>query len=81
MFDVLPNRPVDGPCSEVVDTERLKEMLVHLSDAELEALEDELDFCAFAGLPSTRILSVLVQVTELDDAWAAQLDRGLQQAA
>ncbi len=81
MFDVLPNRPVDGARSQVVDASRLNKTLANLSDAELDLLADELDFCAFAGLPSTRILSVLNQVTDLDDAWAAQLDRGLAQAA
>ncbi len=81
MFDILSDRPVDGARSEAVDAKRLNNTLAHLSDAELDALADELDFCAFAGLPSTRILSVLDQVTQLDAAWAAQLDRGLAQAA
>ena len=81
MFDVQHHRPVDGPASEIVDAGRLRDTLEGLSDAELDRLADELDFCAFAGLPSTRILSVLNQVTDLDDGWAAQLDRGLAAAA
>ena len=81
MFEVISHRPVDGMKTEIVDATRLRETLAGLSDAELEKLADELDFCAFAGLPSTRILSVLDKVTDLDDGWAAQLDRGLAQAA
>lgn len=81
MFDAPSRRPVDGKEAEVVDEQRLKITLAKMSDAELETLADELDFCAFAGLPSVRILSVLDQVTDLDAAWAAQLDRGLAQAA
>ena len=81
MFDTVSNRPVDGTAAQDVDADQLKSTIANLSDAELESLADELDFFAFAGLASTRILSVLDQVTDLDDAWAAQLDRELAQAA
>ena len=44
--------------------------LARLSDAELEALEDDLDFYTFTGLPSARINSILSLAAE-DEVLAA----------
>ncbi len=48
-----------------------------LSDAELSALEDELDFCGFTGVPTPRILDILKDLGALDRAWADLLHKGV----
>lgn len=45
-----------------------------LTDAELAALEDDLDFCRFAGVPSHRILSIMDLLDLLDHDWRKLLD-------
>jgi hypothetical protein len=80
MFKTENDRHVDGT-NAVVDHSILSRMLKGLSDAELEQLEDELNFASFAGLPSPRILALLDQMIELDDAWKAQLQRQMRDAA
>jgi hypothetical protein len=80
MFKTENDRHVDG-ANAVVDHSILSRMLKGLSDAELEQLEDELNFASFAGLPSPRILALLDQMIELDDAWKAQLQRQMRDAA
>lgn len=45
-----------------------------LSDSDLAALEDELDFYAFTGVPSKRMLQVMDRAGILDDDWRALLD-------
>ena len=59
--------------SDIVDAESLSQAISSLADDELAALEDELDFCSFAGVPSTRILRILSKVTDLDPGWYRQL--------
>lgn len=44
--------------------------LAGLSDAEIEALEDDLDFYTFTGLPSARINSILAMAAD-DEVLAA----------
>jgi len=61
--------------SELFDEERLQARLSKLSDAELAALEDDLDFCNFTGVPTLRVLEVLEDLTELDKGWKKMLDR------
>ena len=53
---------------------KVSEILSSLDDAQLAALEDELDFCVFAGLPSQQILSIMDQLGELDESWRNMLD-------
>lgn len=55
--------------SEQIDPVVLQSALSRLSDDELIQLEDDLDFCNFAGVPSKRVLEVLEEVVELDDGW------------
>ena len=52
MCNVLNSRLVDGTRAKEVDAKRLNEALRRMSDAELDALADDLDFCNFAGLAS-----------------------------
>ena len=58
-----------------VDETRLRAILAKLSDEELAALEDDLDFCNFTGVPSVRVLRVLKDLTVLDRGWKRMLDR------
>lgn len=51
--------------------------LYKLSDAELRALEDDLDFCGFTGMPTPRILRVLDEVGELDSQWQQLLAKDI----
>ncbi|MEM9427478.1 MAG: hypothetical protein AAGA06_12345 [Pseudomonadota bacterium] len=46
-----------------------------MTDDELAALEDDLDFCNFTGVPSIRVLRVLKELTVLDQGWRRMLDR------
>lgn len=69
MFDFAPDRPVDGVPPEIIDADSLAGMLATLDDDQLAALEDDLDFCSFAGVPSARILKLLSEVTDLDPGW------------
>ena len=61
----------------MIDQVALEAQLSRLSDEELSALEDELDFCGFTGVPSARILRILRNVAELDSDWKEQLDKGV----
>lgn len=47
----------------------LCDVIARLSDGDLAALEDELDFFAFTGVPSDRMLRIMKQAGRLDDAW------------
>ena len=49
-------------------------MISVLTDSDLAALEDELDFYAFTGVPSQRMLRVMDRAGVLDDEWRALLD-------
>ena len=65
----------------IVDADTLSRRLEGLSNDELDALEDELNFCRFAGVPSPRILAILDQLTDLDAEWQAQLNRTMESEA
>lgn len=52
----------------------LEDIVSALSDADLVALEDELDFYAFTGVPSRRMLEILDRAELLDDEWRPLLD-------
>ena len=80
MFDFANDRPFDARTETIVDADTLSRRLEGLSNDELDALEDELDFCRFAGVPSPRILAILDQLTELDAEWQAQLKRTVDMA-
>lgn len=60
---------------DVLDEKALAATLYNLSDEDLHALEDDLDFCGFTGMPSTRILRVLEEVGALDGQWQQLLTR------
>lgn len=74
MFDFAPCRPFDASSPENLDSDLLACVLARLSDDELATLEDDLDFCAFTGVPSLRILKLLREMTDLDAGWNAQLE-------
>lgn len=59
---------------ERIDPTVLESALSRLSDDELERLEDDLDFCNFAGVPSRRVLEVLQKVVDLDAGWKRLLE-------
>ena len=61
--------------SDLFDEDRLQARLARMSDEDLAALEDDLDFCNFTGVPSARVLDVLKDLTELDTGWKRLLDR------
>lgn len=61
--------------SDHFDQTRLREILSKMTDDELAALEDDLDFCNFTGVPSIRVLRVLKELTVLDQGWRRMLDR------
>lgn len=73
MFDFVYVRPFDATPSEIIDADDLAGALSRLTDAELALLEDELDFCGFAGVPSPRILTLLDRLGELDAGWSCLL--------
>lgn len=50
-------------------TSDIFKVIASLSDSDLAALEDELDFFAFTGVPSDRMLQIMEQSGRLDDAW------------
>ncbi len=54
---------------EMFDEARLYDALAKMSDEDLAALEDDLDFCNFTGVPTTRVLDVLKDLTALDKGW------------
>ncbi len=54
---------------EMFDEARLYDALAKMSDDDLAALEDDLDFCNFTGVPTTRVLDVLKDLTALDKGW------------
>ncbi len=56
------------------DPEELQAALSRLSDEDLAALEDDLDFCNFTGVPSVRVLEVLRQFIDLDKGWSRILE-------
>lgn len=72
MFDAAYYFPFQASDPSLLDQETLEARLSRLSDDELAALEDDLDFCSFTGVPSARILDVLDLVTTLDDGWQEQ---------
>lgn len=49
----------------------IRDSLSNLSDNELASLEDEIDFFAFTGVPSQRMLDVLHRAGLLDNEWTA----------
>lgn len=53
----------------------LLEVIATLSDSDLAALEDELDFFAFTGVPSQRMLRIMDRAGQLDDAWRGHTDQ------
>ena len=59
--------------ADLFDQDRLQDALASMSDEELMALEDDLDFCNFTGVPSKRVLEVLKDVIVLDSGWKAML--------
>lgn len=61
--------------SDLFDETRLRAILAKMSDEELAALEDDLDFCNFTGVPSIRVLRVLKNLTVLDQGWKRMLER------
>ncbi len=60
--------------SDLFDETRLFAALARMSDDDLAALEDDLDFCNFTGVPTTRVLEVLKDLTVLDRGWKKMLD-------
>lgn len=73
MLDASPCDFSDVPSDAVIDDALLACDLANLSDRELAALGDDLDFCNFTGVPSTRLLKFLSGMIELDKSWSAQL--------
>lgn len=47
----------------------MTDLISGLSESGLAALEDELDFYAFTGVPSQRMLGILDRADLLDEAW------------
>ncbi len=63
------------PAEGLVESPEIMLAIVsQLSDAELAALEDDLDFCRFAGVPSHRILAVMDRLGLLDEDWRRLLE-------
>ena len=60
---------------EEFDPSRLQAALSRLSDEELAALEDDLDFCNFTGVPSIRVLDLLKEFVDLDSGWSRILEK------
>lgn len=52
----------------------LKSVFATMSEEELDAFEDDLNFCRFTGLPSPRLIELLNQVSNLDGAEQARLN-------
>ncbi len=78
MLQVFDYRQLDASSPEddrKLCPNRLLQALDGMSDGDLNALEDDLDFCQFTGVPSVRMLSILKELTRLDTDWATFLDR------
>ncbi len=61
--------PFENTDPNLIDQASLISRLAKLSDAELTALEDDLDFCSFTGVPTPRVLDLLKEEIELDPGW------------
>ena len=61
---------------EDFDEGKLQAALSRLSDDDLAALEDDLDFCNFTGVPSVRVLKLLKDIVDLDAGWNNILEKG-----
>ena len=81
MLDAANCRLFDDAKATLIDPVLLADALAQLSDRELVKLEDELDFCTFAGVPSPRILRLLDEMFDLDARWKDQLERSQAKAA
>ena len=57
------------------DSFGIADLIATLPDSELAALEDELDFFAFTGVPSQRMLRIIEKAGQMDDAWRSYMDR------
>lgn len=55
----------------------LQRIVACLSDADLAALEDDLDFYRFAHMPSPRMLAILGRVGALDAGWSVSVDAAI----
>ena len=73
MPDLAHSLSISGNSPHIIDADLLAGILAELSDAELNALEDDLDFCRFAGVPTERVLKLLGKMINLDEGWSAQL--------
>lgn len=51
----------------------LMDNIGRLNDSDLAALEDELDFCVFTGIPSPRMLEIMDAAGVLDREWRGLL--------
>lgn len=61
-------------CSAEAIPSKIKAIVSTLSDADLAALEDDLDFFGFAHVPSARMLAILDRLDVLDPEWRSMLD-------
>lgn len=61
--------------NDLFDPNRLQDALNQMSDEDLAALEDDLDFCNFTGIPSMRVLEFLKELMDLDKGWQSILDK------
>ena len=52
----------------------MKALFASLSEDELDALEDDLNFCRFTGLPSERLLETMKRVDQLPADISARLN-------
>lgn len=52
----------------------LKSVFATMSEEELDAFEDDLNFCRFTGLPSERLIELLNRVSHLDADTEAELN-------
>jgi hypothetical protein len=60
------------------DANAFDRLVARLSDADLAALEDELDFYGFTGVPSQRMLDLMDRAGRLDGEWRELLSVDLQ---
>ena len=60
------------PPKGALEGEPLRRVISRMSDEELEALEDELDFADFAGAPGPRMVDILSTMSAHVKGWKAR---------
>jgi hypothetical protein len=73
MLDTLPRIHPDLQSDQAI-LDSMKSVFASLSEEELEAFEDDLNFCRFTGVPSKRIEAMIAIVAKATPELAVALN-------